>query len=385
MLNLFAGNAIDILKTIKSESVNLVITSPPYYGLRRYSKDSKDEIGQEKSPQKYIDNLINVFAECKRVLTKDGSIWVNIADSYGTTSGGAVAHLRGDKRNYGQINYHDGIISSQQGKKGLMHKSLIGIPERFVLAMQDELGLIRRNTIIWHKPNCMPSSAKDRFTIDFEYFYFFTKSNKPLLWKHIWTGQKVYKKPKGVRAGIENVDWYYDPVDKRRKSLWESHCYKFNTQYEPMKYQYKTLEYNGQATKDYESNLAQNPSDSKRRILESYKKQVIRFGGNKYPDKLGGIYSGNEWIPRADLKRIKRTVWTITTKPFLKAHFATFPPDLVEIPILACTDYRDTVLDPFCGSGTVGLVASRHYRSFIGIDLSETYIDMVCDRIVNHK
>lgn len=190
------GDALLKLQGLESESIDLIITSPPYYGLRNYGVDG--QIGHEKTPQEYIDKLIEIFAECKRVLKKTGSIWVNIGDTYGTISGGAQDYLKGNKKIYGKIPYHDGIIVDQDVKKALVQKSLIGIPERFCIAMTDRLGLIRRNTIIWHKPNCMPSSAKDRFTIDFEYFYFFTKTQR-------YYFNTQYEK---TLSGPNNCGWY---------------------------------------------------------------------------------------------------------------------------------------------------------------------------------
>lgn len=151
------------------------------YGLRDYGIDG--QLGTEKTPKGYIQNLIQIIAECKRVLKKTGSMWVNIGDTYAGSWG-----------NYGQRNGMQRTVNETRfPRKGatpsdyrppmsyasvIPDKSLIGIPERFAIAMTDELGLIRRNTIIWHKPSCMPSSAKDRFTVDFEYLYFFSKSRK---------------------------------------------------------------------------------------------------------------------------------------------------------------------------------------------------------------
>lgn len=231
--NLILGNALDVLKNMESESVQCVITSPPFYRQRDYQVDG--QIGQEKTVDEYISNLVAVFDECKRVLTKDGSFWLEINDSYNQKTG-----------------------------------SLYGVPQRLYTRLLDE-GWIARNEIIWFKRNCMPSSVKNRFTIDFSHFYWFTKCNK----------------------------------------------YKFNTQYEPMTYKYKNLDYSGQDTKDYNKSKAQSPSNSKRRILESYKKQQIKFGGNKYPGKIdNATYSGNVWKPNEELMRIKRTVWNYNKEYF---------------------------------------------------------------------
>ena len=160
------GDALTQLKTLDSESIDVVITSPPYYGLRNYGVEN--QIGLEKTPIGYIDNLLNIFRECKRVLKKTGSCWVNMGDSY-------------DK-----------------------NKSLLGIPERFVLGMIPQ-GWIRRNTIIWHKNNCMPSSVMDRFTIDFEYFYFFTKSQKYYFETQYEPSQDTAKRIKNTIGGPKNA------------------------------------------------------------------------------------------------------------------------------------------------------------------------------------
>lgn len=305
MLNLYTGNALDILKGMESESVNMVITSPPYFNLRDYHSDK--QIGQENTVDEYITNLVTVFEECKRVLTKNGSLWVNIADSYNKKTG-----------------------------------SLNGVPQDFDYVMRRRCNWIRRNEIIWYKRNAFMKHEYNRFGPDFEHIYFYVKNMN----------------------------------------------YKFNTQYEPMKsfetYLKQGFKYNGKATKDYEAEGVQNPSKTKKRILEKWNKQ-IKFGGNKYPNNADGTYSGNIWKPNPTLMRIKRCVWDITVKPFKGAHFATFPKDLVEIPIKAATDEGDVILDPFMGSGTVGVVAARLYRSFIGIDVNSDYVDLAISRLVNHK
>jgi site-specific DNA-methyltransferase (adenine-specific) len=338
---IFCGNSLEVLKEFPSNSIDLVVTSPPYYNLRNYQH--KDQIGSERTPDQYINNLISIFRECKRVLKKTGSIWVNIADSY------------------------------------LPNKSLIGVPERFVIAMQDELGLIRRNNIIWYKRSCMPSSTKDRFTIDFEYFYFFVK----------------------------DPDSYY-----------------FETQYEP--YAESTLleiqkAYKGKGTKDYKGNGVQDPSEIKRRIIESFEKR--KFGGSKETGKYASnqdsvtnaTYSGNPYKIKInhtrsenskslqeaekgmhnntlhkqnyyelDLQgRIKRCVWDINTGNSKEHHFATYPEELIETPIKACTKTGDLVLDPFLGSGTTAIKSQKLGRNYVGIELNPKYVSIAKTRLNN--
>ncbi len=295
MLQFLTNNALDALKGLQSESVDLIITSPPYFKLRDY-KHLK-QIGNENKSEHYLANLYAVFRECGRVIKPTGSMWINISD---TTI------------------------------KGRMSR----IPERIDNFITGPLNWWKRKTIIWHKPSVLPQGNKN-FTTDFEYFYYYTRSKK-----HVW-----------------------------------------NCQYEPMLFKYNNLEYNGQATKDYKSAKAQNPSDTKRKILEGYKKQKIKYGGNKVSKEVGGLYSGKEYVPNAQGMRVKRSVWKIPVKPFKGAHFATFPPDLILTPIMACSNAGDTVLDPFMGSGTVGLVCKKFSRNFIGIDINPEYVKMAKNRI----
>jgi len=302
------GNSKEVLKEFPSNSIDLVVTSPPYFNLRNYQHS--DQVGSEAKRDDYIGNLWVIFAECKRALKKTGSIWVNIADSYGKDKG------------------------------------LMGIPERFVIMMEDALGLIRRNTIIWHKPSCMPSSAKNRFTIDFEYLYWFVK----------------------------DPDSYY-----------------FETQYEPMKTdmskELNWLKYNHKSTKDFASNGVQTPIDIKTRMLEKYKERAIKFGGTKYPNSQDSVtnstYSGKEWIPNENLERIKRTVWSINTANSTESHFATYPEELIHIPIVSCTRKNDLVLDPFLGSGTTAIKAQKLERNYVGIELNKDYVRIAKRRLNN--
>jgi DNA modification methylase len=161
------GNALDKLKELESESVDTIITSPPYWALRDYKVNG--QIGVEKTIDEYVSKLVNVFSEAKRVLKKEGTCWIVLGDSYGGT---------GDKGDYKDPKYENGRNGQRYPlSKNIYQKSLCMIPERFAIKMIDK-GWIIRNKIIWHKKNCMPSSAKDRFTVDYEYIYFFTKSQK---------------------------------------------------------------------------------------------------------------------------------------------------------------------------------------------------------------
>lgn len=172
---IYNENCLDTLRRMPDEFVDCVVTSPPYYGLRDYGHS--EQIGLEPTFKEYLSNLIEVFAEVKRVLKRSGTVWVNIGDSYGTNSGNAKSITNGKIKQYGELDYHNGNAPFIAKPKSL-HKSLLNIPNRFAIKMTDELGFILRNEIIWHKPACMPSSATDRFTVDFEKIFFFTKSEK---------------------------------------------------------------------------------------------------------------------------------------------------------------------------------------------------------------
>lgn len=304
------GDALTQLKTLDSESVDCCITSPPYWALRDYKQPG--QLGLEPTFQEYINKLIEIFNEVKRVLKRTGSCWVNLGDTYNP------------------------------------EKSLCLIPQRFQIQMVDQ-GWICRNTVIWYKPNCMPSSAKDRFTVDFEYLFFFTKNQK-----YYFDTQYEPLNPDTLRESRYTVNLTERKDQETRQGL---------NKWKPRK--------------EYEENNVQSPLSIKKRIVNK-----VYFGGNKYPGQEGipATYSGNEWEPNG-LGRIKRAVWRISPQPFSEAHFAVFPEKLVETPIKATCPVEGTVLDPFLGSGTTALVALKNARNFIGIELNPDYITIANKRL----
>jgi DNA modification methylase len=303
------GPALDKLKTLDSESVDCCITSPPYWALRDYKTEG--QLGLEPTFQEYITKLVDIFNEVRRVLKKSGACWVNMGDTY-SGSGGAVGRKDTGKLAIPVESYSPNAIRTE-----LPQKSLCLIPERFAIAMVDQ-GWILRNKIIWYKPNCMPSSAKDRFTVDWEYLFFFTKSQR----------------------------------------------YYFETQYEPQ---------------EVESGWA------KQRALginnKISQKWLDGLKDGSHTTKMHKWFSELEDVRPNPLGRIKRCVWKIATQPFSEAHFATFPPALVKTPLLATCPSDGTVLDPFMGAGTVALVALQNARNFVGIELSQDYINMAMKRL----
>jgi len=278
------------------------VTSPPYWGLRDYGVEG--QIGLEPTPEEYVANMVEVFREVKRVLKPEGTLWLNLGDSY------ASVHTGGHKSAKATVGSNkEGIQEIRQRKAqpetyGLKQKDLVGIPWRVAFALQAD-GWYLRQDIIWHKPNAMPESVKDRCTKAHEYIFLLAKS----------------------------AQYYYD-----NEAIKEDAVSEINTE--------------------------------------------IKFGGNKYGDNDSSkfqTYSGNIYNPTS--KKNKRSVWTVTTKPFKEAHFATYPPDLIEPCILAGCPAGGIVLDPFMGSGTTGMVAAMYQRNFIGFELNPEYCKMAEKRI----
>ena len=260
------GDALEILKTLDKETVQCVVTSPPYWGLRDYGVDK--QLGLETSPDEYVNNLVEIFKEVKRVLRKDGTVWLNLADTY-------------------------------------ISKELTGIPWRVAFSLKAE-GWNLRSDIIWHKPNTLPESVKDRPSKSHEHVFLLTRSKK----------------------------YYYDSESIK----------------EPAKY-------------------PDGPSSPKN----------IKAVEN--------VYSANLQKVGANPKRNKRSVWTITNKPYKDAHFATFPEELPEICIKAGSKKGDLILDMFAGSGTTLAVAAKLGRRSIGIELNPEYIKLINKRcgLNNHS
>lgn len=304
---IYTGDCLEILKGVESNSVDCVVTSPPYWALRDYGVEG--QLGLEPTFQEYINKLCDIFDEVKRVLKKSGTCWVNMGDTYfggGNNRGGNFDETLSDKQRTNRGTAYENATTNFNWGKYYPNKSLCQIPSRFAIEMTNR-GWILRNEIIWHKPNCMPSSVKDRFTVDFEKVYFFVKNKK----------------------------------------------YWFETQYESFIY------------------------EGKSRDLGTRGKQGYSNAQGSARDTSGGFGRGvNETQGRN-----KRTVWTITTKPFKEAHFATYPEELCETPIKAGCPVGGIVLDPFFGAGTTGVVAKKLGRNYIGIELNPDYVKMAEDRL----
>ena len=287
------------LKMLDDNSIDCCITSPPYWGLRDYGVEG--QLGLESTPEEYVANLVEVFREVKRVLRDDGTLWLNLGDSY---SGNCSQASNNGRAGFG--NARERLVNRKG--KGLKPKDLVGIPWMVAFALRAD-GWYLRQDIIWHKPNPMPESVKDRCTKAHEYIFLLAKS----------------------------AQYYYDNEAIKEDAKPESEK------------RYKSAFHTG-------------------------KKEI---SGQGRPGNASNTPGYKRWTG----KRNKRSVWTVTTKPFKEAHFATFPPDLIEPCILAGCPEGGVVLDPFMGSGTTGMVAAMYQRNFIGFELNQEYCKMAERRI----
>lgn len=343
---IYNGDALGVLKTFPDKTINCCVTSPPYYGLRDYGVDG--QIGHEESPEEYISKLVEVFREVRRVLTDKGTLWVNIGDSYAHSlrqSGGEYAGKIANG-NKGQIK--KGFKPLQKGYK---EKDLIGIPWMLAFALRAD-GWYLRQDIIWQKPNCMPESVKDRCTKSHEYIFLLTKS------------KNYYFDSNAIRE--ENQDTYNGKrgTTKTRKKL-ESAMRDFSDKEAMNKYST-----NGRNKRTVRS------VDDEIDFIKAVADELECYGIDK--DIIGTSLLNS-------LITSKKSVWSYPTSAFKGAHFATFPPNLIEPCLKAGCPSGGIVLDPFFGSGTVGLVSQKHNMNYVGIELNESYCDIAKKRIEEHK
>ena len=310
--SLMCGDSRSVLQTLPENSVHCCVTSPPYFNLRDYGVNG--QIGIEETPETYINALVEVFREVRRVLRPDGTAWVNIADTYAANRTYQLHDTRGTKDH-----------TDSKGSKvptGCKPKDMIGIPWMLAFALRDD-GWYLRQDIIWQKPNCMPESVKDRCTKSHEHIFLLSKSPQ-----------------------------YYFDAEAISEPIAESSKKRF--------------------LQDIERQTGSNRQPGK--TNGAMKAAMPRFGRGK--DGEQGV---KEYVPI--LRRNKRDVWSISTKGFKGAHFAVFPEELVEPCVFAGSPINGTVLDPFCGSGTVGVVSLKNGRDFIGIELNPAYVEIAQERI----
>ncbi len=328
---IYTGDALSVLKTFPNESIDCVITSPPYWNLRDYNMP--DQLGLEKTPEEYTANLVGVFKEIKRVLKKEGTCWLNLGDSYATNIPNGAQGKNGQRSNRRHPKY------PRTPKKGglLKPKDLVGIPWRVAFALQAD-GWYLRQDIIWAKPNCMPESVTDRCTKSHEYIFLLTKSPR-----YYFDNEAI----KEVATGYDG-----------RKDIMMKGSPKYANGFVP-----------GQP--------AQTVSARGHERWKKRKNDGTNYGGDGtgFQDHSGYSNLENPYV------RNKRSVWTITTRAFNEAHFAVFPEALVVAPIKAGCPKEGIVLDPFFGAGTVGVVAKQLNRKYIGIELNPKYVKLAEKRI----
>jgi DNA modification methylase len=294
------GDCRDIMRRWAADGVKaqMCVTSPPYFGLRDYGHDG--QIGLEPTPQEYVERMVEVFRAVRDVLAEDGTLWLNLGDSYAANRSAQVSSTKGgQKHSEAQAAGGKGSVVPD----GLKPKDLIGIPWRVAFALQAD-GWYLRQDIIWHKPNPMPESVRDRCTKAHEYIFLLSKSDR------YYFDNEAIKEPAKVSS------------------------------------------------------------------------EGIRFGGSKYGDSADPKHatkSGN--VSKEYDKANKRSVWQVATKPYRGAHFATFPPALIEPCILAGSRPNDVVFDPFIGSGTTAMVAIQHGRRYLGCELNPAYKSLQDERI----
>jgi DNA modification methylase len=295
---IIVADCVEAMRSMPAGSVHCCVTSPPYWGLRDYGNDG--QIGLEATPDEYVARMVGVFREVRRVLRDDGTLWLNLGDSYASSpaSGGAGqqeggAHQRTPTNGY-------------RRPPGLKAKDLVGIPWRVAFALQAD-GWWLRQDIIWHKPNPMPESVTDRCTKAHEYVFLLSKSAR----------------------------YFYDADAISERAVLGQHV---------------------------------------RRRSSNFKK------AGSQADKFGSHNKGAELIA-CDGTRNKRSVWTIATAPYKGAHFAVFPPKLIEPCLLAGCPVGGTVLDPFGGAGTTAVVAIKHGRKAVLCELNPDYAEMARRRI----
>jgi DNA modification methylase len=310
-IKIITGDAIEKLKTLDAESVNCCVTSPPYWGLRDYGVEG--QLGLEPTPDEYVEKMVEVFREVRRVLRKDGTVWPNLGDSYFSQSGSGPQGESQCARSKNRI-AKENMRGIQRLDPMLKPKNLIGIPWRVAFALQAD-GWYLRQDIIWHKPNPMPESVTDRCTKAHEYVFLLSREAK-----YFYDG-----------GSIEEV-----AIPQRRTGVIGYTC----------------------------------PKD----VSESYNTEH-RGGVSRRSSMLSSLNG-----PSGD-RRNKRSVWQVVTAPYSSAHFATFPPKLIEPCIKAGCPEKGWVLDPFFGAGTTGLVADRFGRNCVGIELNPEYVELAKKRI----
>lgn len=323
-------NCLDGLFDLPDNSIDCCVTSPPYFGLRDYG--NRDQIGLEQTPELFVQSLVKVFTEVRRVLKPKGTLWLNLGDSYSSSKNGNTNGLNGRvKQKYGvnECNIKRKICDRYKAK------DLIGIPWMVAFALRSS-GWYLRQDIIWNKPNPMPESVTDRCTKSHEYIFLMSKSAR------YYFDQDSIKTPfkdESVLRLLQNIE-----------------------------------NQNG-------SSRVPNKLNGNMKAVGKVYDKTMSVGGSKINGHNGNYTKDGKLIENGMAN--KKSVWTVTTKPFKDAHFATFPEDLIVDCIKAGCPEGGIVLDPFMGAGTTAVVAKKLNRNYIGFELNESYIKIANDRLYN--
>lgn len=338
------GDVRTLLKVLPFRSIDLVITSPPYWGLRDYGEGTetmwgtwKGKLGLEPTFELYLDHMIDIFKEVKRILKSTGSIYVNLGDTYsgGNSTSEAVPNVGK------QTQHHAMPKESIRSKTSIPTKSLMMIPEQFALRMIKDVGLMLRNKIIWNKPNHMPSSVQDRLTNSYEFIFHFTKE------------RKYYYNLDAIReSNITNVN--YRKKLRVDKSYNVKESYKNNIPYQGKFVDVKNHESYGSPrarTQRKQDNVPGRNASTYKGFNKRWKERKIDHTAEFFKEKGSG---GNTNLPStSDKGKNPGDVWVINTQPYPEAHCATFPLNICYKPILSSCPSGGIVMDIFGGSGTV--------------------------------
>lgn len=339
------GDCVAMLRTLPEASVQCCVTSPPYWGLRDYGVEG--QIGLEKTPQEYVARMVAVFAEVWRVMKDDGTLWLNLGDSYAAGGHGGNpddSPFQMQKSNRGSV--HGRVKGlARVAPEGFKRKDLLGIPWRVAFALQ-EAGWYLRSDIIWAKPNCMPESVTDRPTRSHEYIFLLTKQER----------------------------YFYDHEAIKEPAIYD-------------------VDGTGTAARK-----ARQATDNK--SMPNGKRNGIRPAGFKDAEKFNGKHEkqrghsrrhagfNDRWDKMSHVEqctgyRNKRDVWTVAPANYPESHFATFPKALVSPCILAGSRIGDMVLDPFGGSGTTAEVAVEYARRCTLVELNPDYVKLINERLAD--
>lgn len=334
MNKVFFGDCRDTMRDLIAQGVRvqMCVTSPPYFGLRDYGHAG--QLGLEATPAEYVAAMVEVFALVRELLADDGVLWLNLGDSY--SNGGRKTRDPGQSKLHPSFTGEDNAVTTWRPDDGAKPKNLLGIPWRVALALQED-GWNLRQDIIWHKPNPMPESVTDRCTKAHEYLFLLSKSER-----YYWDREAMQEAATGALPGNQNhkhTAEYEDSGDEKHRTK--------------------------AGLVDYAKRQRSKRDSFKRE--DSKRAEVIpgQTVGTHRPDR-----DESEWDTAT---RNRRSVWTVPTVPYSGAHFATFPPALIEPCILAGSRSGDTVLDCFFGSGTTGEVAGNLGRNWIGCEINDQY------------